>query len=60
MVLAGEVAVPIDPVQPTVSGGRSNSDAALVLVVLLGVVILALSGKKHGMAAPAPDQDEQQ
>ena len=59
MVAAGGQ-IPPEPTPtplPTATGD-SGSDAALVLVVLLGVVLLAANGMKHGMAPVAACDDE--
>jgi uncharacterized protein HemX len=56
MVAAGDIAPPAPPA-PTASGD-SGSDAAVVLVVLLGVLLLAANGMKHGMVPVAACDDE--
>ena len=57
MVAAGESAPPA-PVPAPAASGDSGSDAAVVLVVLLGVLLLAANGMKHGMAPVVACDDE--
>jgi hypothetical protein len=54
---AGDIVTP--PVAPSASGGDSGNDAAIVLLVLVGAVLLAVNGRKHGAPVAAPaDEDE--